>query len=374
MTRDGKGARVVEHSVQGVLTIRLIEPPPAVVENVKVRLGASGPHRSPEPDLVVRFRDEPRDPATLRFLDLNGAAFDDQHFYVLDGDGNSSRIDFRALGGPMEIVCTRGISAIPFLESLVGLGLLAKGLVLLHASAFVWDGKGVLAAGWRKGGKTELLLGFMAAGADYVADEWTIVSPGERSVLGLQGVVQIWSWQLRYVPAYWARIGRRQRLRIRLVRLYQHVYGIAPQVGRRLPYFLRRLAAEGGNARLGQARSSPAELFGDRVWDGKVGIDHVFLATAAEGETRVREIDPGEITERMVASLAYERRHLLAAYDQFRFAFPDRKSVFLENAESEERRLLSLALAGTSAYELLHPYPVPLDELHSACLPFVGDR
>ena len=61
-------------------------------------------------------------------------------------------------GDRCEIVCERGLSAVPHLVAIVNLTALAHGVLPLHASAFSWNGTGILATGWAKGGKTEALL------------------------------------------------------------------------------------------------------------------------------------------------------------------------------------------------------------------------
>ena len=72
----------------------------------------------------------------------------------------------------------------------------------------------------------------------------------------------------------------------------------------------------------------------------------------------------------MVSSLEYERGALTTAYQQFRFAFPDRVSPALETLRERERALLTDALADLPAYEIRHPYPVPLHDLHAAADPY----
>ncbi len=79
---------------------------------------------------------------------------------------------------------------------------------------------------------------------------------------------------------------------------------------------------------------------------------------------------PEEVAQRMAASLAYERSSLIAAYNQFRFAFPDRRNNFLESVREQEQRLLTRALRDVPTYELVHPYPVSLHELYDAAVAF----
>ena len=101
--------------------------------------------------------------------------------------------------------------------------------MLLHAASFVHRGHGVLVTGWQKGGKTETLLPFTAAGAHYVADEWTIVGGTGGGMYGLSAVARLWDWHLRQVPQYWERITPAQRARLRVWRGYRRLYRALPR-------------------------------------------------------------------------------------------------------------------------------------------------
>jgi hypothetical protein len=362
---------VVDHSIHGLATIRLVDAPQHVVKALVRTLGRSQGSAAAEPDIIITFVDKLTTKGRLRFLGLNEAVFDDDHFYVLDDLGYRVRIDFGRLGERCELVCERGIKSIPLILPILGLRLLRKGHILLHSGSFVYAGKGILVAGWQKGGKTELSLPYLAAGAQYMSDEWTVVSGETGMVYGLTGIAQIWSWHFRYMPQFWARVSRVDRLRIQLMRLYQWLYR---QFYRLLPKgfrersllltYLYRFSLEGGFFVLGQVRSAPEALF--QVRREPAQLDHVFLATVGETKTTVLPVEPQEIADRMVASQAFERRKLLIAYAQFRFAFPDRANRWLENAGEHERNVLAQALAGKPAYEVCHPYPMPLNELYEA--------
>ena len=91
-----------------------------------------------------------------------------------------------------------------------------------------------------------------------------------------------------------------------------------------------------------------------------------FVATHEAPEVVVSSVDPAEIARRMVFSLGEERADLLSCYRKFRFAFPERSSPLLESCEAREREMLARALGGLEAYEVLHPYPVPIPALVEA--------
>ncbi|PRY48115.1 hypothetical protein LY71_1101 [Geodermatophilus tzadiensis] len=365
---------VTDHDVHGVLRVRLRGAPGHIREAVARELGSADPAPSGEPDITVTFTDELPPEGPLRLLGLRQAAFDDAHFYLLDGAGHRARLDLSRLGDHFEVVCERGISHIPLLIPIVGLRLLLKDHVLLHAASFVHRGTGVLVTGWQKGGKTETMLPFMAAGADFVADEWTIVGGHEPTLSGVSGVARLWDWHLRQFPQYWPLIRPRARARLRLWRLYRRLYGLVPGLDRlpgRPGRRLRRLSMDGGADWQGVDQIYPPALFGDRVRRRNVPVDRVFLPVVGQDDSiKVIPLAGEEVARRMVSSLAFERAALTTAYLQFRFAFPDRTSSLIDTAREREERVLERTLADVPAFELRHPYPVALRDLYEAAAPY----
>lgn len=362
----------VDHVVHGLVTIRLIAPPPHIVDALVAALGPSQGLPAAEPDMLVTFTDElPRHPG-LRLAELNGAtfAFDAQAFYLQDRRGRRTRVDIDKLDRVIELQCERHIGEIPLLVPFLSLLLLRKRHVLLHASSFVYDNKGILVAGWQSGGKSEMLLAFMAAGAYYLADEWTIVDGADGTLRGLMSTVNIWDWQFRYLPQYWARIAPADRRRIQIARVFQRLLTALPGAasGTSLPFrLLRHLAGQA--AHVARAATAPQQLFGSHVWQGPATLDRLFLASVTHAATAISPLDPTDIARRMIASLAYERHELWATLQRYQFAFPGRGPDVLANVSEAELQLLSQAFAGRPAYEISHPYPVPLQELYTTAAP-----
>ncbi len=364
---------VQDHAIHGLATIRLAGAPEQVMHAVVEGFGASQGMAGSPPDVSVSFVQRIQTDGPLRYLGLSEAAFDSSSFYLLDRAGAKSRIDFDRLGSPCEIVCEKAVQAVPLLLPIIGLCLLQKGYVLLHSSAFVYGGKGVAVAAWRKGGKSELLLPFMAAGAHFLADDWTIVSRDAR-LFGLPGPVMMGAWHLHHLPVYWDRLERGHRRRARLVAWYQRLYRRLPKAIRSLlrpRSILEPLARSGGEMSLVPLASAPERVFPGHVWQGPARLDVLLFGSSAEGQTEAVPIAPREVAERMIASLAFERRHFLEAYDQFLFAFPHRRNDHLETARDRELSLLSEAFTGVPAYEIRHPYPVPLGELFEVARPLI---
>lgn len=273
------------------------------------------------------------------------------------------------IGGRTEIVCQRGLAAVPFLIPILNLAVLAKGVLPLHASAFVYEGTGVVATGWSKGGKTEALLAFAARGARYVGDEWVYLSNEGASVSGIPQPIRLWQWQLRQVRESQKLLERGERAKLRAIKLLLASERPVKRLGpeplvrgflRLAPLLRRQLYVD----------VDPVRLF-SRIGPLTASFDRLFFLVSHEApELSVEPIDPLSVAERMVFSLQHERLDFLGAYLKFRFAFPDAANSFIERAEELERHALAQAFAGKPAYVVHHPHPFTLDALFDAMSPY----
>jgi hypothetical protein len=113
--------------------------------------------------------------------------------------------------------------------------------------------------------------------------------------------------------------------------------------------------------------AAPSRLFGPDALAPSAGFDRLFLMRSWEGpEVRVEPIAGAEVAARMAFSLQHERAPLLACYEQFRFAFPDRANPLIDAAAGRDRALLDRFLAGRTGHAVDHPYPVRLEALYEA--------
>jgi hypothetical protein len=367
-------AREIDYDLHGLAGIRLVDASPGDAAAVARQLG---PIRAPldrEPDIVIRFVDRLATPSTLRYLGLGEVGFTDDAFFVLRSRHKTPakvRVRFAELGGRCEIVCEHGLAAVPLLIPILNLTVLRRGAAPLHASAFVFEGTGVVATGWAKGGKTEALLAFMSRGAEYVGDEWVYVSADGERVHGLPEPIRVWDWHLPDLPRYRSLLGTAERARLGAIRSVIALEGSLAATGasglapvraltRLSPLLRRQLFVD----------IPPERLFAGALGPLSAGFDRLFFLASHEGsDVAVEQIDPLEVARRMVFSHQHERLDFLGTYLQFRFAFPERINPILEEAEHFERESLERVLAGKTCYAVHHPYPVSIPALFDAMAP-----
>jgi hypothetical protein len=374
--------REVLISLHGLLSIGLQGAGRSEIAAVRRQLGPLAEGRMPSageaasrPDVSIRFVDHLVTSGTVRQLGLD-AAFDDERFFVLRGRRKTSvrvQLPVERLGAShVEIVAERGLSAVPYLLPILNATLLGKGVLPVHASAFVHDGRGVLVTGWAKGGKSEALLAFADRGATYVGDEWVYVSADGSSMGGLPEPMRLWDWQLAMVPGIRERVGLAGRVRL------GGAAGLAALLGgaSRLPGVrssapgdvARRLAAVVERQR--SLQIPPARLFGSRMSTGLVPLDSVILIeSSSEATASVRSEDPTIVAVRTAATVRHELVDLDTLALHHRFAFPDRQPAFVGELDDRLVRGLTAAFAGKPCLLVRHPYPPDIPALFDLIAP-----
>jgi hypothetical protein len=359
-----------DFDVLGLARVRLIDADERDLASLGRQLGLPPVPVAGPADVIVRYVDH-LDLRGTRHIGLREAAASGSDFVLLRGRHKSPVrvvLPFDQIGEQPELRCEHGTGAIPLLVAVLNLTILGKGALPLHGSAFHFRDTGALVTGWSKGGKTETLLAFMANGARYVGDEWVYVTQGH--VGGLPEPVRVWDWHMRDRPELRRAVPGARLARVRAVAGLHRLGDRLAADGRPWPGHKVARRFRVLTERLAGVDIEPEALFGTPPVLGMVPFTKLLFVESVERPgVRVEPMPGAEVAARMAASLAYERRPLLAAYNEFRFAFPDRSSRLLEEAPAIEAERLAEMLGTAEAYRVSHPYPVPLTELFDAVRP-----
>jgi hypothetical protein len=365
----------IDYNLHGIVGIRLVDASAADAAIVTQQLGPIRATLAREPDIFIRFVDRLPISSRVRYLGVDDVGFTDDAFLILRSKHKTRakvQIPFDRIGRQCEIVCERGLPAVPMLIAIVNLTVLGKGALPLHASAFTYNDMGVLVTGWAKGGKTETLLGFMARGAAYVGDEWIYMGQDGR-MYGIPEPIRVWDWHLREAPQYQALISQSDRAKLHALRLAVRGIDLISgnvKVGKALVgKTLRRIMPV--LTRQQYVHLPPLKTFGEKFCALKGRPDKVFFVISHEApDIIVQPIDPQEIARRMVFSLQDERRELISYYTKFRFAFPEWLNNLIEEAQVLQLDALKRLLRDKEAYVVFHPYPVSISTLFDAISPY----
>jgi hypothetical protein len=367
----------VDFDLHGIVGIRLLNPTPGDIAAVKRQLGPIQAPLSRTPDIVIRFVEQIPFSSPVRYLGVDDVGFTDDAFLVLRGKHKRRvkvQIPFDQIGNHQcQIVCESGLPAVPLLIPILNLTALGMGALPLHASAFNYNGKGILTTGWSKGGKTEMLLAFGANGAEYIGDEWVYLSSDGQHMYGIPEPIRVWYWHLQQMSYYKAMISKSDLVRLGTLKMFTKPLDLMELSSLRRGSRLLKLTAP-INALLKKqihVDLPPEKLFGKVVGTTKGKPDKVFfVANRDEPQITVQSINPQEIVQRMVFSLQEERREFFSYYRKFRFAFPEVSNSLIDQAEEIQRSILTRVMADKETYAVYHPYPFSIRELFEVVCPY----
>lgn len=358
----------IDYDVHGLVGVRLLEASAGDAAAVAKQLGPLQKQLQRTPDIVIRFVEHLPTP-NLRLLGLDRCGYNDDGFYILRSSKKSAKVKiaFEQIGKQCQIVCESGVRSVPLLMAIVNLTAMQRDCVPLHASAFLYNGRGILVTGWAKGGKTEALLSFAKHGARYIGDEWILLSGDGEKMYGIPENIRLWDWHLNNLPHLRQQLKRETRLLFKSIHTLDRVQTKVPlhYLREAMPALKRQL-----NVTL-----KPQTIFGLKCGPFVAKPEKIFLLMShAEASTTVTPTDALGLARQMISSNRFELLPLMEHYLAFTFAFPDLKNEFLENIHERQFEILSRAFAGKEAYTVRHPYPFSFDELFERMQPYCEAR
>jgi len=365
--------RTIDFDIHGVVRIRLIDPSLDDIEATSNLFGCPSKRPLGDPDITVRFV-ENLPVRGIRFLGSEQHGFTDEGFFLLQGGTRqvTARIPFDQIGGPCEIVCKSHHGSLPLLLPIVSLTALKRECVPVHASAVVYNGVGILMAGWAHCGKTAALLRFASRGAEFVGEEWVLLCGKSQSMHGLVRPFQLSYRHVADLPQVRSSVSLTNRCAFHGVgvwnRLQRMIFGEKPPSSF-VFQGLRRVSAAIED-RLRPA-VTPSAIFGERIRFAGAPADKIFLFVSHEDHRiDVGQIAPFEMARRLTFLFQHELTPLLRHYDAYRFAFPSQRNDLIENAAEHSLAILARALHGKETCLVRLPYPHVFPELFSTIQPY----
>jgi len=360
-------SHTVDFNLHNLFSIRLENPSPKAIQAVKNQVGVQPSMLSGEPDLTVQYVDRFDDP--MYHLVMGKTGFIKDEFYVMAGNGRKDhrvQFPFEALGQPCKLICEAGTTEIPLLNLIINLRMLAKGLVPIHASAFVSEGVGVVVNGWPKGGKTSTLFSFLNHDAQFISDDWLFVDSNSK-IYGLMQPIKLSDWQLNQLPDFQSKVARSKQWVIQGVRWLDSV--AQAMTGSSRTDFLPVKTFNKGLKYLNESQRhvnlSPATLFGPDLVPPTGHFDVLLLTLSQDAQhITIAPMSTETAIERLLAALQNEWMQWEGYYTQFLYAFPHRRNMLMDTSRNVQRKLLEHILADKYILAVNHPHPVNLDKLY----------
>jgi hypothetical protein len=362
----------VDFDIHGVVGIRLIDPSPSDLSAACKLLGC--PSRLPltAPDITVRFV-ENLPVRGIRLLGTEQDAFTDDGFFLLEEGTRriKARIPFDRIGGPCEIVCRSRLGSVPLLIPIVSLTAMKRESIPIHASAVVYNGMGILMAGWAHCGKTAALLGFASKGAEYVGEEWVLLSGNGQRMQGLVRPLELSHRHVASLPHVRSAVSLINRCAFHGIGVLDGLRKMISGERTRSSLVFRTLqkASAAVEDRL-RPSVAPSAIFLDRIRSAGAQVDKIFLFLSHEDhKIEVEPIAPFEMARRMAFLVQHELTPLLRHYAAYRFAFPSQRNELIESTAEYSFEILARALNGKETCIVRLPYPHVFPELFKKIQP-----
>jgi hypothetical protein len=303
---------------------------------------------------------------------------DGERLWLLDGDAACSVPAVAAGTGATTIVVERGFPVARAFRSVIRpalqLVMAERGGVAIHAACVEVDGRAVLIAGWSESGKTETALALVEAGASFISDKWTVVTP-DRTAAAFPIGVGVRGWVLRFLPRL--RDGLPMAARVQLRVAAAGTFLTSPLRSRRGDGRLGRLASDAirrSVALADRAALTPTQIrcvYGDTRDPAR----QLPIALVAVLQTRPEpgiDVTQGELDRvglRLALSAATERGEYLAL--QRRAAYAEARPFDAESLVEADHRAIRTLLDGVPLIEVAAPFPTDprrVADAISACL------
>lgn len=319
-----------------------------------------------KPDITVQFVERLDDASPVRFIELRQCGYTKSGFvaYPRSVAARKISIPLEKIGEPFAIQCEAGIDALPLFEELVHLAAVNAGTLPLHASAFQYNGKTILASGYPQGGKTSLLLAFTAHEASFISDDWTYLD-SKQQVYGIPFPVTLRGWQVAQLPSLQSKISTRKRLTQRvMMHLSKAVFLNGPESSRaKLGRFFENRA---------NMTVESEQIFGKTQSDANKTLDVFYLTMIHDSDTIVVEVTPPErALPQLLQMQMNEWQPFINMYKAYIAALPERRSMFLDNFTQNVADLIEERLDAVPIYSVYHPHPVNLNTLYDSVRPYL---
>jgi hypothetical protein len=324
-------------NILDLVNVRLEGKPSSITNYVRHEYGLFEVQKpsSGKPEIIIEFLEDVS--STYQSVHVRSpVSYDDHGVFLHDPQYHVVRIDFDVLGqSNWRVTCDVNFNPHFFaiiMEYLIHFTLLKKDAVLCHSSAFQVDSKVVLCPAWRNVGKTNVLLSFLMTGAQYIADDWSVV----------------------------LRTGLVHSLPKRLNLLYYN-FAEYPELLRSLPEQFAALVDFVKRAKLSEydlnheiietltnqarMRVSVDDLFNQTFNTEPIPIDYVFLLKRNKNindSVKTSRIELDALVHSVYSILEFEQSHFQTAYLAHK-AITGRANPFLEQAKSITLNILSEA-------------------------------
>jgi len=283
--------------------------------------------------------------------------------------GVKIEIPYLDVGQRITVNCEERINLSSFfhhiLKPLIHYRFLGKKKALVHCSALVYKTKGILLFGYGGSGRTTVLLEFLRKGANFVSDDYTVISSDGKFFsfsrkITLENFVTSGKTHFKTFPGFIRRVSKNSIQEISL--------WIKLGLNRILSWISKRNIIQ--KCKIGRfllnktstrlkirKRVLINQLFTDIHIVSRTPVIYLFSLVRYSGKEI--EIVPGDtekIVEEMIVTNLMEHIRFLRNYEMFKFAFPRTENRVIEERETLEREIFDKFLQNKKILRVKVPF------------------
>lgn len=355
--------------LHGQLRLTLCGPSQQDVQTVIRATGACEDSNTDPPDVEIHFTANATADLVWKQMGERDALAAGKRFAIAPAD-TASPVEVKLPGdqdrAPYRLTYPTGIRRrLPLLRSMINRKCVDKQMLGIHATAFTLSGRGYLACGWPRGGKTGVMLAYLLQGAEYLAAEWVYVGSNGRTMHGVPEPLRLRDWHLQQGAKRLENVAFGDRLRMLGSRAAaKTTAGIAGLTGRfwpRLGRSLRKLAAALDRHRY--IDRPAAAWLGKELRPRSAPLDTLlFVGTHTGTDIRVTPLTAAVAKRRLVALQDEDLNDLTTVYRRWSYAMSDPADC-RDQFERKRDALFDRLLEDKAIYAVDHPHNVNLTDL-----------
>ncbi len=356
-------------ALHGQIRLTLCGPSQQDVQTVIRATGACEDSSTDPPDVEIHFTANATADLVWKQMGERDALAAGKRFAILSAD-TASPIEIEMpndqAGAPYRLTYPTGIRGrLPLLRSMINRQCVNKQILGIHATAFTMSGRGYLACGWPRGGKTGVMLAYLLQGAEYLAAEWVYVGPDGRIMHGVPESIRLRDWHLQQGATRLENVAWMDRLRMlgsrATAKTTAAMAGLVGVFWPRLGRSLRKLAAALDRHRY---IDRPAAVWlAKELRPRSASLDTIlFVGTHTGTDIRVTPLSAAVAKRRLVALQDEDLNDLTTVSRRWSYAMSDPVDC-RDRFEPQRDVLLDRLLEDKAIYAVDHPHNVNLSDL-----------
>lgn len=361
-------APVLFFSLHDLIFVKLVNCPETFREFISSGLGfLKLSKKTVKPDITITFTDELSLTKPVYYISTN-AGYNSDVFFIIDRAGFKATIPFEDIGTGCEIKCEKGFDQSllynVFLESIIlPCCFLMKKSVFIHASSFIYKGKGIVLTSWSLVGKTTILLYFLAEGFGYLTDDWAIVT-SQLEILPYPRSLSLKDYHFKLFPKLRSSLSKEQIFTLWIKEVFNRTRVLCDKSNllHKLSRGIEELFNQYHIVKVPVSNVVTADTISKAVPLSKL----FFLLRGTISKISIEEANPVVVARKMVTSMKYENKIHFEYYEMFKFAFPLKRHQMTEYFEQNALDILIPILRNTQLYLVHIPKSMNLYQVYQA--------